>query len=872
MRFLIIFIIFCFSIFADEMISLQLKWEHQFQFAGYYAALEKGYYKENGLDVQIKGQNTSRFVKASNEVMEGRAQYGIGSSSLFVDISQDKPLMLLAAIFEHSPLVLVCSQKAEARKPKDLDGKRIMFSSDEGESFLLSRMLDQEGITYESVPFDFTLFEEGKVDAFTGYIWDQPYTLAQKNHPFSIIDPANYGLDMYSDILFTSQEEYLNHPKRVQNFINASIKGWQYAMSHQSEIAKLIIKKYNPNKSFEALLYEASMIQKHAILDTNNIGDIELNKLSHILLKMKELGILQKDVNIYKHLYPGQLSQIEFSAEEKEWIGSHPNIFYASTHWLPQENRANEKEISQRYMELLALKSGLNIIYKQKEPYTYALAELERGRIDLFIGTQESKNSLQTLDIRSYPLVIVTKNDVDYISDIQSMDMKTMALLRGSEAAKYIEDNHPEIQRVYVEDIKEALELVSSSSVYATIEALPLIALHIKEYHIANVKISGELPYDYKLKINVRSDYSPLRSILNKAIKAVSVDEHNIINHRWESSEFIKEKDITGFVVAIIISGLLISVLVYSNWRLHFEVQKRESAEQELQRMLDVVNQNVYMSMTDTDGNITYVSDAFCRLTGYTKEQLLGNNHRMLKSPLTSNDFYKKLWEKISTGNVWKGELENVSKSGEVYWVDASITPIYDEQGKISSYMAIRKDITSKKQLETLAITDALSNLYNRRYFNMIFEKEIKRLRREHGTMTFMMLDIDHFKLYNDKYGHLKGDEVLISVSQCLKEVCQRETDQVFRLGGEEFGIVLLGMDDVQVHTFAQKLIKSIEHLNIKHEENAPYSWVTASLGAVVCKFDETSKLDAKDIYQIADDAMYTSKQTGRNRVFISQA
>jgi len=871
MRYLIIFIIFCLTAFANEKISLQLKWEHQFQFAGYYAALEKGYYKEQGLDVEIKGQDTSHLLKASSEVLEGRAEYGIGSSSLLVDISQGKPLMLLAAMFEHSPLVLVCSKKAQARQASDLRDKKIMFASDEVDSFILSRMLDKEGVSYTSVPFDYKLFEEGKVDAFTGYLGNEPYSLARKNHPFTIIDPANYGLDTYSDILFTSQKEYENHPKRVQNFINASIKGWQYALSHQEEIAQLINKKYNPNKSVEALLFEASKIQKHAIVDSDNIGNINLNKLSHIVMLMKEFGLLKGDVNVYKHLYPGQLSQISLSPEEKEWIASHPSLVYASTHWVPHENRGKEKEISQRYMELLALKSGLNFVYEQKEPAPYALAELQRGRIDLYIGTQEDKKSLQSRTIRSYPLVIVTKNDVDYISHVQSLNMKTMALLKGSEAARYIEENYPEIQGVYVDDIKEALSLVSSSSVYATIEALPLLSLHIKEYHLANLKISGELPYQYDLKVNIRHDYPLLQSILNKAIKAISVDEHNMINHRWESTEFIKEKDISGYVLAIVFASIIISILVYSNWRLRFEIKKTEVAEQELQRMLDVVNQNVYMSMTDVEGNITFVSEAFCRLTGYTKEQLIGENHRMLKSPLTPIDFYENLWKRIAAGEVWKGELQNVSKSGEVYWVDASITPIFDTEGNIESYMAIRKDITSKKKMETLAITDALSDLYNRRYFNMIFEKEIKRLRREHGSLVFMMLDIDHFKLYNDKYGHLKGDEVLIAVSQCLKEVCKRETDQVFRLGGEEFGIVLLGMSDEQTHTFAQKVIKSIENLNIKHEENTPYSWVTASLGAVICTFDASSKLDAKDIYQIADDAMYTAKQTGRNRVFISQ-
>lgn len=872
MQYLIIIIFFCFSVFAEDKIVLQLKWEHQFQFAGYYAALEQGYYKEYGLDVQIKEQDLNHLVKESTEVLENRAQYGVGSSSLLAEISKDKPLMLLAAIFEHSPLVLLCDKKAKIRDVKDLNGKRIMFRNNAEESFLLLRMLKQEGVKYTSLPFDLQAFIDGKADALSGYLGNEPYILRQARKAFTFIDPASYGLDTYSDILFTSQDEYVKHPKRVHDFTKASLKGWKYAMKHQEEISQLIHKKYNPHKSLEALAFEASAIRRHSTSDLDNIGKIEFAKLSHMILMMKENGSLENEVDVYRSLYPGLLSQIKLSEEEKNWIASHTKISYSSVHWQHQENRSQDKEISEKYMRLISLKSGLSFDYLQKEPYSYALAELERGRVDLFIGTQGSKNSLYSAPIRKYPLVIVTRNDVDYISHLSSLDLKTMALVKGSASARYIEDKHPKIKKVYVKNIKEALELVSSSSVYATAEILPLVSLHIKELHMANIKISGEFAKEYTLNIIIRNDYPQLRSILNKAIAAISVDEHNIINNQWRSPQFIKKEGSLGYIIAIILAGLVISVLIYSNWRLRFEINKRVSTENELQRMLDVVNQNVYMSMTDLDGNITYASDAFCRLTGYSQEQLMGQNHRILKSAHTPNELHENLWEKISAGSIWKGELENISKVGEPYWVEASITPIYDEEGDISSFMSISKDITSKKKMELLAITDALSDLYNRRYFNMIFEKEIKRLKREHGFMTFMMLDIDHFKLYNDNYGHLKGDEVIMAVSQCLKEVCKRATDQVFRLGGEEFGIVLVGMEEAQIHDFAKKVIKSIENLNIKHEENYPYSWVTASLGAVICYFDENTKLDAKAIYQIADDAMYTSKQTGRNRVFISQA
>jgi len=872
MKYLIIFIFLCFSLMAEDKIVLQLKWEHQFQFAGYYAALEQGYYQEQGLDVEIREQNLKKNIDIVREVVDNEAYYAVGSSSLLVDIVNGQPLMLLAAIFEHSPLVLLSHKSSDIRAPRDLNGKRIMLAEDEGQSVLLSRLLQADGINYVSVTPDFNGFLQGEADTFSAYLGNEPYQLTQKALPYTIIDPANYGLDAYSDFLYTSQNEYKKHPKRVHDFIEASIRGWKYALAHQKEIAELISKKYKPSRSIDALLFEASMICRYSIIDRESIGKIELNKLSHMILMMKEAAILDKHLDLREHVYPAQFVQVELSDKERKWISEHPVISYSSVHWRPSEASSLEKEISRKYVNLIALKSGLNFSYVQKEPYSYALAELERGRIDLFIGTQGSKNSLESDVVRAFPLVLVTRNDVDYISHIDSLNLKTMALVKGSLSAQYIQSNYPKIKKVYVKDIKEALRLVASSEVFATAEILPLVSLHIKEFNMANLKISGEFPYKYKLKSIVRSEYPELLSIINKAIANISIDEHTMINDSWNSVDFVKEEDKTLLVIGIILAGTLIFILIYSNWRLREEVHKRELAENELQRMLDVVNQNIYMSMTDHEGNITYVSEAFCRLCGYSQDQLMGINHRILKSSHTPESFYDQMWAKLSTGNIWKGELENVTKSGKPYWVESSITPIYDEEGEITNYMAIRKDITDKKQMEKLAITDALSELYNRRYFNMVFEKEINRLKRESGTISFLMLDIDHFKLYNDKYGHLKGDEVIMAVSQCLKEVCQRATDQVFRLGGEEFGVLLLGMEDTQVYAFAQKIIRSIENLNIKHEENHPYTWVTASLGAVTCHLDLHSKLDAKSIYQIADDAMYTSKKTGRNRIFISQA
>ena len=652
MQYLIIFIFFCSSIFAEDKIVLQLKWEHQFQFAGYYAAIEQGYYKELGLDVEVREQDLKQMVKPSEEVLDGRAHYGVGSSSLLVDISESKELMLLSAMFEHSPLVLLCSKNSDIRTLKDLQNKKIMLAKGETDSLILSGMLEKEGVIYTPVPFDLEKFYEGKADAFTAYIGNEPYTLKEKSQEYTLIDPANYGFDMYSDMLFTSKTEYKQHPKRVHDFIQASIKGWKYAMKHQEEVSRLIIEKYNPRKTLDALMFEASKLRRHAIVDLDNIGKIKLSKLSHMILMMKEIGLMKNSIDIYKYIYPRQLAQIHFTKEENKWITAHPDISYASENWQPYENIHDTKEIAQRYMDVISLKSGLNFKYVEKAPSLYALAELERGKIDLFVGTQESRNVFQSSNIRNYPLVIVTRNNIDYISNIEDLNMKTMALVKGSESAKYIEKNYPKIKKVYVKNVKEALTLVSKSAVYATAEALPFVALHIKEYKMANIKISGEFPYIYHLNISINKEHPILKSIINKTIQAISIEEHNMINSTWQNLHYEKKEDTRGYIIAIILAGMVISILIYSNWRLRFEVSKRVSTEIELQRMLDVVDQNVYMSMTDFEGDINYVSEAFCRLTGYTKEQLLGRNHRVLKNKNNPEKLYDEMWQQISAGKI----------------------------------------------------------------------------------------------------------------------------------------------------------------------------------------------------------------------------
>jgi len=226
--------------------------------------------------------------------------------------------------------------------------------------------------------------------------------------------------------------------------------------------------------------------------------------------------------------------------------------------------------------------------------------------------------------------------------------------------------------------------------------------------------------------------------------------------------------------------------------------------------------------------------------------------------------YYEELWETIAQNKIWSGEIKNLKKDNTPYWMNVKIFPLFDDNKIKTGYVAIRQDITDKKRLEELSIRDGLTNLYNRRYFDEIFKIEINRAKRKNKMISFMMLDIDHFKQYNDTYGHQKGDDVIINISQVINEFAGRAGDKAFRLGGEEFGVIFTDIDKQKIKKYASSLIESVENLKIPHENNSVSEYVTISAGLV---FSNENNLNSDVLYKDADDLLYKAKESGRNRL-----
>ncbi len=308
-KFLLIFCLSSFELlFAQQKhVSIQLRWHHQFQFAGYYAALHKGFYKEEGLDVTLKEGGSS--INALEHVLSQKAEFGVSNSSLVIDYLNGADVIMLGPIFQHSPNILLA--RKEYQSPVDLakGGAVSLLSGDQ--DIELKAMFLKEGIELSKVNFvqnknHLQDLLEDKVVAMNAYSSNEPFLLRQKNIPFSIIEPRNYGLDFYGDTLFTSKAFYQTDPITVEKFRKATMRGWQYALAHVDETIELIFTHYNTQlKTKEHLKYEAEVLKKLIDPDFVEIGHSNPGRWEHIVETYKMFSFIKgnrKLENFYYHV------------------------------------------------------------------------------------------------------------------------------------------------------------------------------------------------------------------------------------------------------------------------------------------------------------------------------------------------------------------------------------------------------------------------------------------------------------------------------------------------------------------------------------------------------------------------------------------
>ncbi len=571
--------------YASENIYLQPKWKNSFQFAGYYMAKEKGFYKQVGLNVNILDFKNN--INIVDKVLNHKNTYGVSDSALFYWALKGKKIKLLMPILEHSPLALL-STDMSIKTLQDIQRKKIITDRNTLKCPSIIAMLKSKNINIHKLNISKINYSIKdlltKKEIFSVYTTDEPYYLNQKGIKYKLFKPKNYGFDFYGDILFTSQKELKEHPNRVNNFMNATKRGWIYAFNHINETIRVILKKYNTQHlTYNKLENEAYKLKKYISKNFKfNNKKVKTIEDTYILLDM-----VNDEIDIDNYIY----NPLELSDAEKKFIKSHVFKCVSTGSWEPFNTMKNGKlvGIAVDYWSIIKKKLNLKTKCKIDNNWSNILYEIKNKTADITISTtsnpQRKKYAVFSKPYATFPIVIATRNDAGFISNMNLLKNKKMAVGKNYTIERLLKKNYPSIKIVETKDTDDALKLVRDGKVYATADILPVIAYKINKYDFSNLKIAGKTPWNFGVSIMVRKDYKELIPAINKAIDSISENEKIKINNNWISVHYQKGYSIEQ-IINIILIGLII-ILIILGWAVYLkrEIEKRKKLEIELERL-----------------------------------------------------------------------------------------------------------------------------------------------------------------------------------------------------------------------------------------------------------------------------------------------
>jgi diguanylate cyclase (GGDEF)-like protein/PAS domain S-box-containing protein len=270
------------------------------------------------------------------------------------------------------------------------------------------------------------------------------------------------------------------------------------------------------------------------------------------------------------------------------------------------------------------------------------------------------------------------------------------------------------------------------------------------------------------------------------------------------------------------------------------------------------------------DFPLIYVNEGFERLTGYVSDEVMAKNYRILQGTDTDQPEVAVMLAAMANGESCVVTLRNYRKDGSMFWSEFNISPLHDAQGRLTHFIGIMNEMADRnrpgQQTETSNYTDPLLGISNRRHFDERFAELLHVAQRIHSGISVLMIDLDHFKLFNERYSHSAGDECLRRVGACITKSFIRTSDCVARYGGEEFAAVSFSTDIEALRNHAQKLCEQVRALNIPHGDS-PHGVVTISIGGIhrLPNRDTTEEL----LIKLANQELLSAKHSGRDRVHI---
>ncbi len=525
-----------------ETVKIQLKWLHQFQFAGYYAALEQGFYKEEGLEVVLVERDIDR--NQTQMVLTGEAEYGVSDTGLLLNRMQGDPVVLLAQIYQRSPAVFMTQKKSGILTPSDMLGKTVMFDKDNhDDAVLFATLVDTLGSLDKIKVMPRTLtnetFVSGEVDVYSGYLSNEPYVLKKQGLDVNIISPENYGVNFYGDNLFTTEKELKKHPERVEKIIRATLRGWKYALDNPDEINRLILEKYNPKLDKEKLAFESKIIDQMILPELKPMGEADFERYQYIEDIHLRLGLAKKKIDLCAFIYACRQqrnSNLKLGLEEYLWLKRHPVLKISTDdNWPPFAFSDNGKLAghSVDMLRLIAKKLKVSFEYVRGRSWQKQQELIKDKRIDLIhpiaFTEERAEYLLFSKPLLSLDHALITRKNHPPVEGLEDFYGKKVAVGKGFITEALLKKKYPKIQLVTVPTALAGLKAVSAGKADAYFGSDAVI-VYLKEKHfLKDLKLAANgLEVDKgaaSLHIGVRDDWPMLQSIMNKALNSISEEE-----------------------------------------------------------------------------------------------------------------------------------------------------------------------------------------------------------------------------------------------------------------------------------------------------------------------------------------------------------
>lgn len=547
---------------ALEKVSLQLDAKYQFQFAGYIAAKEKGFYQKAGLDVELIEYQDG--IDIFEGVLARKTDYGVNKSCVFVKNNKIIPISLLASYFQKSPHVLVTSKAIKS--PNDLIGKVIKVSSRNLRQSALAQLfshfyLNSDNTTFVEKIDGLDDLIQHKVDAVSIYSTNEPFELIQKNFEYNIIDPSDYGYGSGAGHLFTSPYEVREHPERTKKFIDASNKGWKYALEHQKEIVDIIYHKYSKMKSIEALSFEAIETEKLMQSKTIAIGTVSKNSQQKLVKQLKRSGLLAEDQEL-----SNLAENVLFTPEQISYLNNKKEITMCVTpEGMPFERIYNGQHIGIAADVIKSFQQQLGIPIKLMQTSTWveSLSKAKQRQCDILsLAVKTPERSIYLNFTEPYlklPIVMATKIDTLFINDIAEVRKKPLGIVQGYAMAEQLRGLIPDINIIAVASMKEDLSRVESGELFGYIDNLMVIANSLQAQYAGVLKVSARLDIKSELSIATRNDQPQLNEVFNLLVQNIDNAELQSIYNKWVA---VKQDPVIdySFIWKALVVMLLVSV------------------------------------------------------------------------------------------------------------------------------------------------------------------------------------------------------------------------------------------------------------------------------------------------------------------------